>query len=204
MIKLNKPLSNPFFFDFVMTKKEKKLFDNIIQNSFSYLEFGLGGSTIRALKKSDAIVYSVESSKKWIENMLQYKILNKEAKKRLFIHYVNIGPTKMWGYPTSDSSRKLFPLYSSSVFKSIDCDKIDSVLVDGRFRVACCLNMILNANKQVKLLIHDFWKREHYFVLLKYLEVKDRADSLGLFMIKNNIDEDKIKNDLEKYQYDPR
>ena len=196
----------PLFYTFVMSHNEKALFDKAIKKSKNYLEFGLGGSTLRAILKSRAKIYTVESSHEWIAHMRKYMLLRYFENRRLFISYVDIGPTSMWGYPGSNNLRNLFPAYSSNIFKVIDAKALDLVLVDGRFRVACTLKIILECHKNnnLKILIHDFWNREHYHVVLKYLETVDRSDTIGLFSIKNDVDLESVQRDYEVYKFDPR
>src|SRR5690606_18853321 len=161
----------PLFYKFRMTKNEQKVFNNHIKNSKYYLEFGSGGSTLRILQKSKAKIYSVESSSDWIDYLCKYFIIRNAREKRLFFHHVDIGQTKGWGYPVSKESIELVPNYSNSIFNTLDAGKIDTVLIDGRFRVACVLSVILNitSNKNTTILIHDFWNREKYHRVLKYL-----------------------------------
>ncbi len=195
----------PLFYPFAMTEEEKNIFNEKIKNSTSYLEFGLGGSTIRALQKSRAKIHTVESSCEWINYMRKYFIIRYLENKRLNIHHVDIGPTREWGYPESNDFKKLFPDYSSTVFNAIDSSAIDLAIVDGRFRVACTLKIILecHANNKLEIIIHDFWNREEYHLVLKYLDVIDRVDSLGVFSIKNNIDLKPVNTDYETYKFNP-
>jgi hypothetical protein len=118
---------------------------------------------------------------------------------------VDIGPTKKWGYPKSNNDQNLFAAYSSKIFESIDSRSIDLALVDGRFRVACTLKVIMSCyeNNNLKILIHDFWNRENYHILLKYLDTVNKADTLGLFTIKNNINMRSVEIDYEEYKLNP-
>ena len=58
-------------FTWIMTENEQKLFKEYIRNAKIYLEFGSGGSTIVALNSVEGKIYSVESSKDWIETIRQ-------------------------------------------------------------------------------------------------------------------------------------
>ncbi len=122
-----------------------------------------------------------------------------------FFFPVDIGKTKEWGKPVDDSSKHLFPKYSSDVFISIDPTKLDTVFIDGRFRVACVLQTILNvfSNKSndTIILIHDFWNREQYHSVLHYLEIVEKVDTLGVFKIKDNVDLKKVQKDYDIYKY---
>jgi hypothetical protein len=195
----------PLFYPFEMSDNEKSIFDEAIKESKNYLEFGIGGSTVRALQKSNTNIYAVESSSDWIDYMRKYIVIQYYLDKRLFISSVDIGPTESWGYPKSNESRNLFPAYSADIFNSIDSKSLDLALVDGRFRTACALKIILEChqNSNIRILFHDFWNREQYHIALKYLDTVDRADTIGLFSIKRGVDLDAVQKDYEVYKYEP-
>mgnify|MGYP001220678703 FL=1 len=51
----------------------------------------------------------------------------------------------------------------------------DFILIDGRFRVACCLNLLKFINKKnfnSIILLDDFHKRTYYYVLKEYFYLK--------------------------------
>ncbi len=58
-----------------MSNDEIVIFDEVIKESRHYLEFGLGGSSFRAIQKSKAKIYTVESSHEWLNYMRQYIIV---------------------------------------------------------------------------------------------------------------------------------
>jgi hypothetical protein len=202
---LDKSSPWPVFYHFIMTPEERSLFDKTIKHSKAYLEFGTGGSTIRALKKSKAKIYSVDSSAEWIRSLRKYFLVRYMEKKRLLLLHMDIGPTKEWGYPVSMNLKERFLAYSSGVFSLIKKETLDTVLIDGRFRVACALKTILECytNAGLTILVHDFWNREEYRILLNYLSEMDRAGTLGAFAIKKDIDLAAARNDYELYKYNP-
>lgn len=168
----------------VMTEKEKELFLQEAENASHYLEFGSGGSTLAMLKYSRAKIHAVESDLNWLEQLRSHRrISHAEKTGRLMFFHADIGPTKKWGFPKDNQYKERFPIYSSGIFSTIDNDHIDFALVDGRFRVACVLQVLLNChrNKRLKIAIHDFWNREQYHVLLPFLQPYKTADSLGIF-----------------------
>ncbi|MFW6276885.1 MAG: hypothetical protein ACOC2K_04315, partial [Bacteroidota bacterium] len=59
---LDKYLPTPIFYIFMMTPEERILFDSVIKDSTNYLEFGIGGSSIRTLIKSKANIYTIDTS----------------------------------------------------------------------------------------------------------------------------------------------
>jgi len=194
---------HPLFYSFVMTEGERKLFDTTVAGSKVYLEFGMGGSTFRVLLRSKAKVFSIDSSLDWIDVMRQYFLIRSTEGKRLELIHVDIGNTREWGLPDGDSSKELFPSYSASIFDHVESSTIDTVLVDGRFRVACTLKTIIECseNADLKIMIHDFWRRTEYHIVLEYLDIVDRVDNLAVFKIKDDVDLDAVKENYNKYKY---
>lgn len=205
LMKLNQFSPYPIFYSFIMSSGEKAIFDETIKGVSHYLEFGMGGSTLRAIQKSKAVIYTVESSPGWVAHMRGYASIKRSEKTRLHIFPVEIGPVGNWGYPTSDDLEDRFEAYSSNVFRLINPGLIDLALIDGRFRVACALKVILecHANKRIEIMVHDFWDRPHYHLLLKYLDVVKRIDSLALFSIKQGVDLSLVKKDYDEYKSEP-
>lgn len=195
----------PTFYPFAMSKEEQHAFNKAVQQSSYYLEFGLGGSTLRAIQKSTAIIHTVESSSTWISHLRQYRLVRANENKRLHIFHVDIGPTGDWGYPISSGSDGLFPRYSSAIFQVIDRTQVDLALIDGRFRVACVLKTILECheNKDLRIIIHDFWNRPQYHIVLNHLNTISRVDTMGIFSVKPDVDLQAIAVDYERFQYLP-
>lgn len=195
----------PLLYPFAMTKDEKGLLLENIKYANSYLEFGIGGSTLFALANSRANIYSVESDLQWIKTLKEYFVIRRNENKRLKIFHVDIGQIKEWGYPIDKRKIELFPGYSSKVFSIVDTDLLDVVLIDGRFRIACTLKTILECQgtKKLKILIHDFYDRENYHIVLKYLNELYKVNTLGVFEIKPIIDIKTLAEDYQKFKYDP-
>jgi hypothetical protein len=188
-----------------MDNDEKSLFEKYIQPSKFYLEFGCGGSSIQALRQSNAIIHSVESDREWVREMKRLWYVKFQLLRRLSIHYSNIGPTRKWGNPKTMKYRNRFPAYSAGVFKKINPQKIDLVLIDGRFRVACVLQTIINCsgNKGLRIMIHDFYNRPQYHIVLKYLTEIEKAGNLGVFAIQPHISPRDVISDYKSYQFIP-
>ncbi|MDO8281187.1 MAG: hypothetical protein Q7U10_00965 [Thermodesulfovibrionia bacterium] len=188
-----------------MTKDELKMIHSYIDLSHNYLEFGSGESTIYAstapmIKSID----SVESSEGYISEYLKPNtaITNALSTGKLLFHIIDIGETIAWGYPKNELKKHLWPNYSLSVFTKKS--NHDLALVDGRFRVACTLNCILNTPENCTIIIHDFWSRPEYHIVLKYLELKDKVETLGVFSKKQDTDLIKLQSLIKKYQYLPK
>lgn len=168
----------------LMSDVEKALFlKTISEKGGVYFEFGSGGSTVAAsgVDSIDEII-SVESDSGWLD-----KVRTHLTKKNLLIS-VDIGPTKDWGTPTDRRHSHKWSAYSSA----IDGHRPDVVLVDGRFRVACICKAILSLNENGIIVVHDFWNRTHYHVVLPFLDVVSRADTLAVFKVKSGVDKKKV------------
>jgi len=205
LIKMDRFSPYPVFYSLRMSSSEKAIFDEAIKGARHYLEFGSGGSTIRALQRSKAMIYTVETSPEWIDHIRKYVLVRYFEKKRLRIFFVDIGPTRTWGYPGSDTFKNMFGTYSSNIFQYIDSKLLDLVLIDGRFRVACALKVVLEChkNRNIRILIHDFWDRPRYQILLKYLIPLKKADTMGLFSIDEKSDLKTVEKDYETYKFIP-
>lgn len=188
-----------------MTKGELEILHSYIDSAKNYLEFGSGESTIYASKAPMITnIDSVESSEAYInENLRPNPAVAKTLSTgKLLFHIIDIGETKNWGHPKNKSKKHLWPNYSLNIFSKKN--NYDLVLVDGRFRVSCILNSILNTPENCIIMVHDFWDRPQYRFLLKYLEVKDKIDTLGVFSKKKDVDLKKLQSIIKKYQYLPR
>lgn len=188
-----------------MTDAEKKMLYSYIGASTNYLEFGSGESTVYASSvPTIKIITSVESSEQFIDEHLKNNadIVDAVTTGKLSFHIVDIGETRNWGYPKDETKKHLWPNYSLSAFRQKT--DYDLFFIDGRFRVACTLNCILNSSKNSTILIHDFYGRPEYNVVLNFLNTVDKADTLGVFKKKEGIDLEKVQSLIKIYQYLPK
>ena len=78
-------------------------------------------------------------------------------------------------------------------------DKIDTILIDGRFRVACALNIYPYISIKTRVLFDDFLNRqEQYGIILKYYSIEKHFGNMVLLKKIDNIDID--NNIIEKYE----
>lgn len=209
---VNKPdskwdLSRKFpaiFFHPHMKRKEYLLFKELCKNKKVFLEYGSGGSTIYLLK-SNKIVFSVESNPGFYQYMCSMKFIKRALNLNLHYKFVDLGPTNKWGKPLSEEYNENWPKYYEQIWQEIDpaLHQVDVVFIDGRFRVCCCLYSILKAIEynwsNIVFIIHDFWRREKYHVVLDFLQETKSTENLVSFRIKNNIDLSRVKELLEEY-----
>jgi protein O-GlcNAc transferase len=175
-----------------MSDNEIAVFEKYLNQSSNYLEYGSGGSTVLAHSKNIKKITSIESDQKWVD-MLKNELSGVD------FYVIDIGKTGDWGRPLDDKCKDKYPNYSHAISNLKEIP--DLILVDGRFRVACCLETLLRVDPKSKIVIHDFWNREAYHVVLPFLNVIDKVDTLGVFTKKEDVDETQIKQLLEKYKY---
>lgn len=75
-------------------------------------------------------------------------------------------------------------MYAKAPWQIVDTDTLDVVLIDGRFRLACIMQAVMNVRPDTLIVVHDFWNRPAYHLALNYLDVVARVDSLGVFVRK--------------------
>lgn len=179
--------------------KEVNLFLKYAIFSKRYLEFGCGGSTFLVAYMSLAHITSIESDRKFMNTLARNPVI-KGNLHRLNFEYIDIGATTSWGMPKDSSGRDKYPLYSSSVFmQNLEKESFDTIFVDGRFRVACILQSILYS-PQSTIIVHDFWDREEYHIVLDFLECIDRVDTLGIFRVRD-CDRGRVLELYDEYKY---
>jgi hypothetical protein len=125
------------------------------------LEYGSGGSTVIAGENPEATIYSVESDADWAAMMQRWFVEN-PPKGRVIVHHADIGPTREWGQPVNNRHVSLWPGYPNSVWDRADFQNPDTVLIDGRFRLACFLTVLFRAERPVKVLWDDYMPRPAY------------------------------------------
>ena len=199
----NQQMKVPKDYPFVMFDEEKELLKKELQNAEHYLEFGTGGSTLFSLINSNVKIDSVDTNEPWIKFIKKYKIVQDNFGNRLRIHFIDIGPTKHWGYPVNDNANEKFPDFSSKIFEVTDPSQYDLILVDGRFRVACALQSIINChqNENLRILIHDYSLRKEYTVVEKFLDIVETQKTLFVFKVKDGVNINEVKKEYEKYKF---
>jgi len=168
-----------------------------------YFEWGAGESTKLAVRQQNVVqVHSAESDRDFIETELLTDEFVRESVEsgRLKFHLVDIGPTGRWGRPIDNHAQHKWGAYAEAI--SADEAQWDLVLVDGLFRVACVAAALLKS-PDVRLLIHDFWRRKRYRPVLNFCEEIETADQLVLVRRRKEADDELITRFLRKHNVLP-
>jgi len=187
-----------------MPKKETQLFYKYLDKCTNYFEYGSGGSTYQAcLRNNIEKIYTIESDKEWIEKLIENKIIkNKIDNNLLKIIYIDMDTrSKSWGYPGKNSKYNDWKNYVRSIDKIKE--KIDLILIDGRFRVACALYCFDKIIENTLIIFDDFLIRKYYKEVLLYYDIIESEGRLAVLKKKNNIDSPSEKL-IIKYENDFR
>ncbi len=125
------------------------------------LEYGSGGSTWIAAQMPGKLIFSVESDLNWSLDMQAF-FNQADLQSPATMVYVNIGETGKWGRPLDDRHWRDFHNYPLKVWEAPFFRHPDVVLIDGRFRAACLVTVLMRAKKPVKVLFDDYVDRPHY------------------------------------------
>ena len=92
-----------------------------------------------------------------------------------------------FSYPIVCSEKQVIN-YINSIDIYLKKKKIpDLILVDGRFRIACCLNLLTKiGNKRSTIVLDDYKERKEYHYLNNFFEVK-KIGRLGILKPKRNL-----------------
>ena len=158
-----------------MGENDLAMFYRYLDMATIYFEYGAGGSTVQATKR-DGIkkIYSVESSPEWHEEVSA--CLSKDSRVKCIYVDINNSPGIKWGYPGSSSIPEQWTGYSDqlSLLGKEESLKVDCLLIDGRFRVACCLKAMKVTSDDCIFIFDDFLNRPQYNVCLLYTSPSPR------------------------------
>ncbi len=187
-----------------MTSNEREFLGAEMAKAHRYLEYGAGGSTQMAVACENLTnIYSVESDPKFVTDTLAKDpaIMAAQNAGRLHFKFIDIGPTRMWGYPKNRSKIHLWPNYALTGFGQ--GMSWDLILVDGRFRVACVILAALEASARCRVLVHDFTDRSEYKAMLRFMRIARQVDALVLLEKRPDFKPKAAQRALRKYLYAP-
>lgn len=185
------------FFD----KNDLLLFNKYLKNSKYYFEYGSGGSTYQAsICPNINKIISVESDLHWY-NKLNYLIKNKDKLKYQYCEMDTLPNT--FGYPGPKSTLEDWKKYSRFIL-TLDnnlLSNIDLILIDGRFRVACCLNCFDVISEKCLIIFDDFLNRPHYHIVLDYFNIIEQTVDKKMVILQKKQCCKPSKELIEKYEF---
>ena len=172
--------------------KQKVLDANVVG------EYGCGKSTNWILKNTNAQLLSVDTSSQWVKRTCE---INSPFLDRLSIEHVDVGPLGNWGRPVGYSHAENFSTYTDSIWSHVL--KPDLIIVDGRFRVACFLTSLKNADEGALIFFDDYTNRPHYHYVENYVSRVEVCGRQSMFIVppKNTLDMQSLDRDIERFRY---
>ncbi len=177
---------------------DSKMFRQIISEAKVYGEYGVGLSTIYSSENKNLVIYSVDSSKDYVQYALDN--INKENS-NIDIEYVDVGPIQEsgGGVPLTYDKSNNFKVYREVIWSKPS--KPDTVLIDGRFRVACFLTTLLHCEKGTKIIFDDYVTRSKYHIVEMFEQPIKSQGRQSLFIASNDYDKELLKKYIDKFEY---
>ncbi len=185
-----------------MNPRDKKLFIKHLQSATHYFEWGSGGSTVLTAKFPNIkSLTSIESDKSWIQTV-EKQVLGKPHVKLVFVD-IHCTPND-WGRPGPLCTEEQHKSYSEQIVKYTSPESLDLILIDGRYRVACCLKSFSLIRDTCVVLFDDFLNRPHYHVVLAYYDIIDKTADNCMAVLQKKKDCLPPSDELiAKYELDP-
>lgn len=175
-----------------------------LKSTKCYLEYGSGGSTVLAANLGVQRIFSVDTSAEWLDKVRA--TIGEGYSGILETLFVDIGPTKKWGYPVSNSQFQKWPQYFISPWEHIGEAKLspDLILIDGRFRVSCFLVSLAYASIGTTLLFDDYVNRKYYHAVERLLKPINCHDRMAEFVKTSDPPADALLAMAAEFFFDTR
>ncbi|MEZ5661444.1 MAG: hypothetical protein R3E83_23920 [Burkholderiaceae bacterium] len=157
---------------------DDSLYKACVAQARSYVEYGVGSSTVWAATRADCAIHSVDTDGAWISKVME----SVGPRPDLTIKHADLGPVGEWGRPLDYRFIDHFALYTDWPWRATDAD-VDLVLIDGRFRVCCFLTALLYARPGTKILFDDYMNRPNYHIVENFVRREDNCGRQALFVV---------------------
>lgn len=171
------------------TQGEQNLFQTVLLNTSNFQTFGVNAMTVQALSvKNIKNFQAIDCSRKWLYEFKQKpEVLLATAAGTLNVTHVDIGDVTDFGLPLETDNQANWKRYSDIGYEFRPTLWWDTVLIDGRFRIATFLKVLLKVyltgrQAETKLLFHDYrpiFSVIEHFALIVYVQ-----DTLAIFVVK--------------------
>lgn len=176
-----------------------------------YLEFGIGGSTLLAVRHGAEAVVAADSDPEWVAAARTHpELVERVALGQVRLVHADIGPVADWGRPAGNAERALWPNYLARPWAEWEAlgTLPDLVYVDGRFRVACCLSVLLafaGRGEVPRVMLHDVGpERPYYSTVFDVFETVECVGSLHLLRPRPAVPMLGVLTRLLEAQFDER
>jgi protein O-GlcNAc transferase len=182
-----------------LSKNDEIMFYRYLENISVYFEYGSGGSTYQAsIRNNIKKIYSVESDMEWQKKLKQ---MVKNPNMTYIFNEMDTPPNR-WGDPgknATDIQKKNYSNHIRELSKE-EQDSIDLVLIDGRFRVACCLKCYDIIKDNCLIAFDDFLNRPHYHIVLEYFDILEKTEDNRMVILKKKMNINITQEIIDKYE----
>ena len=178
-----------------MSDDECTLFKSVARCANRYTEFGSGGSTFLAAALVKGSIISVDSSAEWLAKVREACEQEVGYIRPTLVH-ADIGPTTNWGAPLDSSARDRWVTYHRDIWATPESAEADVYMIDGRFRVACFMQILLRGRRNSLIMFHDYSFRDRYHVVTEVGQEIAAVESLSVFRRRDDMDETLVRNIL--------
>ena len=182
-----------------LSNNDKEMFYRHLKNINVYFEYGSGGSTYQASIRENIItIYSLESDASWQKKLKQI-IINPNVR---YIFNEMDTQENTWGNPGKNATNIQKINYSNHMRNLTKEEQysIDLVLIDGRFRVACCLKCYDIIKDSCLIAFDDFLDRPQYHIVLEYFDILEKTRDNRMVILKKKKNVNIPKELIEKYK----
>ena len=184
-----------------LSNNDKQMFYKYLDKINIYFEYGSGGSTYQAsIRNNIKYIYSVESDSTWQKKLKQ---IIKNPNINYIYNEMDTKPNNL-GNPGENATNIQKINYSNHITKlsKEEQDKINLVLIDGRFRVACCLKCYDIIKDNCLIAFDDFLNRPQYHIVLEYFDIIEKTQDNRMVILKKKKNVYIPKELIEKYELD--
>ena len=157
--------------------------------STCFLEYGSGGSTRLAASIGVPHIVSVESDRAFAA-AVHAAVTSSETQSLCKVIHADIGRTKGWGHPVGFEAFRRWPNYSLAPWDFLrgNHPAPDLILIDGRFRVACFLASLLEAQPGTAILFDDYGDRvARYGHVEAFVRPAEQIDRSAVFVVPEKL-----------------
>ena len=166
-----------------MSILETEYLEDFLKGSRFYCEFGSGFSTLLASQFKGLSVMTFETDQYYLD-FIQKKFHELEVFSTIEFVHLNIGPTKEWGQPISESQKDYYPNYIAASQAAMKTNNFapDLTLIDGRFRISTFLTCFLQFPGST-VLFDDYVGRENYHTVESVIKPKKIVGRIAQFKV---------------------
>jgi hypothetical protein len=164
-----------------MSEEELAFLTKFLSKSANYLEYGAGFSTLLAANLVSKRIVSIETSNEYRDFMISKLPLNRKSTSIEIVH-TDIGQTGRWGYPANNLESQKWANYFNWHLQELNHFYPDTVLIDGRFRIATFADVFLRF-PGANVLFDDYFDRPNYSIVERILKPRNRCGRIAEFRI---------------------